>query len=63
MNLVNRGELVQHGQWSNPAYAVVDGQPQVVFPGGDGWLYSSIPTASCSGSSTAIPRTPFMNWE
>lgn len=36
--LVNRGELIQHGQWSNPAYAVVNGKPQVVFPGGDGWL-------------------------
>jgi outer membrane protein assembly factor BamB len=29
-----------HGQWSNPTYAVVNGKPQVVFPGGDGWLYS-----------------------
>jgi outer membrane protein assembly factor BamB len=38
--LVNRGMLIQHGQWSNPAYAVVQGQPQVVFPGGDGWIYS-----------------------
>jgi outer membrane protein assembly factor BamB len=36
--LVNRGELIQHGQWSNPSYAVVDGQAQVIFPGGDGWL-------------------------
>ena len=41
--LVNRGQLIQHGQWSNPAYAVVDGQPQVVFPGGDGWIYSFDP--------------------
>jgi outer membrane protein assembly factor BamB len=41
--LVNRGELIQHGQWSNPAYAVVKGQPQVVFPGGDGWIYSFEP--------------------
>src|SRR5262245_4655806 len=38
--LVNRGELIQHGQWSNPAYAKVNGQDQVIFPGGDGWLYS-----------------------
>jgi outer membrane protein assembly factor BamB len=36
--LVNRGELIQHGQWSNASYAVVDGQAQVVFPGGDGWV-------------------------
>jgi outer membrane protein assembly factor BamB len=41
--LVNRGELLQHGQWSNPAYAVVHGQPQVIFPGGDGWIYALEP--------------------
>ncbi|MFO0865375.1 MAG: PQQ-binding-like beta-propeller repeat protein [Gemmataceae bacterium] len=41
--LVNRGELIQHGQWSNPAYGVIDGQPQVVFPGGNGWIYSFDP--------------------
>src|SRR5262249_9175073 len=31
------------GQWSNPAYGVVNGKPQVVFPGGDGWIYSFDP--------------------
>ncbi|MCI0380864.1 MAG: PQQ-binding-like beta-propeller repeat protein [Gemmataceae bacterium] len=41
--LVNRGELIQHGQWSNPAYGVVDGQHQVIFPGGEGWIYSFDP--------------------
>jgi outer membrane protein assembly factor BamB len=41
--LVDRGELLQHGQWSNPAYAVVNGQAQVVFPGGDGWVYALEP--------------------
>ena len=41
--LVNRGELIQHGQWANPSYAVVDGAPQVIFPGGDGWIYSFDP--------------------
>lgn len=41
--LVNRGKLIQHGQWSNPAYGVVDGQPQVIFPGGEGMLYSFDP--------------------
>jgi outer membrane protein assembly factor BamB len=38
--LINQGKLIQHGQWSNPSYAKVDGQDQVVFPGGDGWIYS-----------------------
>jgi outer membrane protein assembly factor BamB len=41
--LVNRGELIQHGQWSNPAYAKVNGQGQVIFPGGEGKIYSFDP--------------------
>jgi len=41
--LVNRGELIQHGQWSNPAYAVVNGQKQVIFPSGEGKIYSFDP--------------------
>ncbi len=32
------GLNIMHGQWSNPAWAVVNGKPQVIFPGGDGWL-------------------------
>jgi outer membrane protein assembly factor BamB len=34
------GEAVLAGQWSSPAVAVVGGIPQVVFGGGDGWLYA-----------------------
>ncbi len=41
--LVNRGELVMHGQWGNPAASVVNGETQIVFPGGDGWLYAFTP--------------------
>ncbi len=33
------GDKVQEGQWGNPAYAVVNGKGQAVFPGGDGYLY------------------------
>ena len=44
--LVNRGELIQHGQWANPAYAVTKaGVKQVIFPGGDGWIYAFAPDA------------------
>jgi outer membrane protein assembly factor BamB len=43
--LVNEAKLIQHGQWSNPACAVVKGKPQVVFPGGDGWIYSFDPNS------------------
>jgi outer membrane protein assembly factor BamB len=41
--LVNRGQLVQHGQWANAAYGVVNGQPQIIFPGGDGWIHAFDP--------------------
>jgi outer membrane protein assembly factor BamB len=33
------GINVLHGQWSSPAYAEIDGVPQVIFGGGDGWVY------------------------
>jgi outer membrane protein assembly factor BamB len=33
------GPNVLHGQWSSPAYAVIGDVPQVIMPGGDGWLY------------------------
>ena len=36
-------ENILHGQWSNPAYGVINGRPQVIFPGGDGWVYSLKP--------------------
>jgi outer membrane protein assembly factor BamB len=34
------GRNILHGQWSSPSYAVIAGVPQVLFGGGDGWLYS-----------------------
>ena len=34
------GANVLHGQWSSPAFAELGGVPQVLFGGGDGWLYS-----------------------
>jgi outer membrane protein assembly factor BamB len=34
------GKNILHGQWSSPAVAVLGGVPQVLFGGGDGWLYS-----------------------
>ncbi len=37
------GDRILDGQWSNPAYGVVKGVPQVVFAGGDGWVYSFRP--------------------
>jgi outer membrane protein assembly factor BamB len=34
------GSNILHGQWSSPTVATVGGVPQVLFGGGDGWLYS-----------------------
>ena len=38
------GDRIIEGQWSNPVYADAKGRPQVIFPGGDGVLYSFAPT-------------------
>jgi len=37
------GENILHGQWSNPSYGVIGGTAQIIFPGGDGWVYSFVP--------------------
>src|SRR5262249_2749678 len=37
------GRNILHAQWSNPTYATAGGVPQVIFPGGDGWLYAFEP--------------------
>ncbi len=37
------GAKIITGQWGSPGYGIVDGTPQVAFPGGDGWLYSFEP--------------------
>ena len=37
------GDQIMEGQWSNPAHGVIAGKPQVIFPGGDGWLYAFEP--------------------
>jgi outer membrane protein assembly factor BamB len=34
------GKNVLHGQWSSPAAGTLGGVQQVIFGGGDGWLYS-----------------------
>jgi outer membrane protein assembly factor BamB len=34
------GKNVLHGQWSSPTVGELGGVPQVIFAGGDGWVYS-----------------------
>jgi outer membrane protein assembly factor BamB len=38
------GANIIEGQWSNPVLGVVGGKEQVIFPGGDSFLYSFEPT-------------------
>ena len=52
------GLNILHGQWSSPTYAVIGGTPQVLFAGGDGWLYSFL-TERCIVSSKSISPSPF----
>jgi outer membrane protein assembly factor BamB len=39
------GSGIMEGQWTSPAYAEVGGRGQVIFPGGDGWLYAFEPAS------------------
>lgn len=48
------GSNVLHGQWGSPSYGVFGGQPQVIFPGGDGWLYSFDPAGDGRGGSKLL---------
>jgi outer membrane protein assembly factor BamB len=45
------GTNILHGQWSSPTYAVLGGREQVLFAGGDGWLYSFDPKGDANGNS------------
>ncbi|NLX98977.1 MAG: PQQ-like beta-propeller repeat protein, partial [Rhodopirellula sp.] len=48
------GENILHGQWASPAYAVLGGKPQAIFPGGDGWLYSFLAEPASDGKPTLL---------
>jgi len=44
------GANILHGQWSSPSCGVFGGQAQVIFGGGDGWLYSFDPAGDGGNS-------------
>jgi beta-lactamase regulating signal transducer with metallopeptidase domain/outer membrane protein assembly factor BamB len=48
------GQNVLHGQWGSPVVAELAGRTQVIFPGGDGWLYSFDPLGGPDGRSSLI---------
>lgn len=37
------GPRIFHGQWTSPSAGMVNGEPQLLFGGGDGWLYAFNP--------------------
>lgn len=45
---------ILHGQWSSPTYGVINGQPQAIFGGGDGWVYSFDPAGDGAGNSKLL---------
>ena len=47
------GANILHGQWSSPCFGVLGGVAQVIFAGGDGWLYSFDPQGE-SGKSKLL---------
>ena len=48
------GKNILHGQWSSPAYAVLGDQAQVIFTGGDGWVYSFDPEGDGKGNAKLL---------
>lgn len=48
------GQFIVHGQWSSPTYTEIAGVPQIIFGGGDGWLYSFVPEGDGQGNSKLL---------
>jgi outer membrane protein assembly factor BamB len=48
------GANILHGQWSSPAYAEINGVPQVIFGGGDGYVYSFAPEGDGKGNAKLL---------
>jgi outer membrane protein assembly factor BamB len=59
------GQNILHGQWSSPACGEFNGVAQVLFAGGDGWLYSFAPEGDGKGNAKLLwkfdcnPKTSF----
>jgi WD40 repeat protein/PAS domain-containing protein len=48
------GLNIQHAQWASASYGTFAGQPQVIFPGGDGWVYGFDPRGDGQGNSKVL---------
>ena len=47
-------DKILHGQWSSPSVGEVNGQKQIYFPGGDGWLYAFDPAGDGDGGGKVL---------
>ena len=56
------GANVLHGQWSSPSYAELGGVPQVLFGGGDGWMYA-FDARGDNGPSASGPGRAKLLWK
>lgn len=48
------GKNILHGQWSSPAVGVIEGVPQAIFAGGDGYIYSFQADRGVEGKPTLL---------
>jgi outer membrane protein assembly factor BamB len=48
------GANILHGQWSSPTVGILGDVPQVIFAGGDGWVYSFGADQGKDGSPTLL---------
>ncbi len=50
------GARIFHGQWTSPSLAVVNGQKQILFGGGDGFCYAFDPTPVKEGDGSFLKK-------
>ena len=50
----NTPKHIPHGSWGSPTLATIAGKEQILFPGGDGWLYSFEPAGDGKGGSVLL---------
>lgn len=48
------GSNILHGQWASLTFAEIAGQTQLLFPAGDGWLYSYDPRGDGQGDARLL---------
>ena len=48
------GKNILNGQWASPAFAVLGGVPQAIFPAGDGWVYSFLAEPTDDGKARLL---------